>query len=134
MAWGFLGKLIGPVTSFLGKRSDRKQAKETATAKLQMAKVTGKQDLQMTDAEWEAMSLATQNDSYKDEYLTVVITSPILLIIVGSVYGAWTGDPRIMDGTLAALAALKDLGIDMGELMYVVVLAGVGLKVWRGRG
>lgn len=123
--------IMSGVMGYFKKRSDRKRAKEKAVAKMQIAKMTADEKIELTDAECELVLARGLNESWKDEYLTIIITSPLLLIFVGSIYAAMTGDTRLMDGTNRALENIVRIGIDMGELMTIVVLAGVGLKFWR---
>lgn len=125
--------LISPVTEIFKKREERRLLKESAAGKLAAAKQKGEQDVTLTDAEWESLSVNKQDSTWKDEYVTVVVTSPMVLILLGGIYGAFSGDMRLIEGTIAGVTALAALNVDMGELMLAVVLAAIGLKVWRGR-
>ena len=127
-----IGNIIDGVTGIFKKREERKMAKVTGAAKIAEANADANNTLNLTKAEWENYAVQQNSESWKDEYLTVVITSPLLLIIVGCVYQAFTGDGTLLEGAANALAELEKLKIDMGELMYTVVLAGVGLRVWKG--
>jgi len=122
---------ISAISSFFSKKQDIKKAAQSAKAKLDLVKHQGAQDVTLTDAEWESLSLSTQSNSWKDEYVTLIITSPILMILVGSVWYVYTGDNGLLDGVTLGLDKIKDLGVDMGFLMKTVVLAAVGIKVWR---
>lgn len=128
-----IGNIIDGVSGFFQKREERKQAVETAKLKIREAKDKADNDLELTDAEWESIAVSQQDSSWKDEYLTLIITLPIPMIMVGAVYLVFTGDDRLMVGVNKALVELQSLGMDWGELMYTVVLAGVGLKVWRAK-
>ncbi len=127
----FFTSLISPVTSYFVKREDRKQMKVSAEAKLQMAKLTGEQNITLTDAEWEAISVQSNNDSWKDELVTITFVLPIWSIMIGCIYVAFTGEKALLDGTIKGIEVLQKLGIDFGELTYIVVLAAVGIKATR---
>ena len=136
--FGLLGSallkpLISGVSGWLQKRSERKMARELAEAKVKAAKVSGDQEVTLKDAEWESLAVSGLSKTWKDEYLTVIITSPLILIFLGALWLFWTGDSALIDATIVALTKLGELGIDMGALMYIVTLAGVGLKLWRAR-
>lgn len=131
MQW--IASLIAPVASIFTKREERKKVKVEGDAKLALAKQNGDTKITLTDQEWEAVAASKQDSSWKDEYVTIVITSPIVLIIAGSVNYALTGNINLLNGAVLALDKLKEIGLDMGDLMEVVVYAAVGLKVWRGR-
>ena len=128
-----IGSLISGVTGFFTKKQEIKAATKTAAAKLASVKEVGAQNLELTDAEWESLSVQTQQGSWKDEYVTLIITSPIVLILVGAVMAAlgFTAGSQILTGTLNGITELKALGMDYGLLVNGVVFAAIGLKVWR---
>ncbi len=129
-----VGNVIAEVAGFFKVRQERKKQKQVAQTKVKLATLEGKKSLDLTDAEWEAAAVRSNDDSYKDEYVTFLVTSWMLLLILGSVYGAVTGDMRVVEGVNLALKNIKESGVDMGEITYVVVLAAVGikgLKSWR---
>lgn len=127
---------IGPILSALGtplikyftKRQQTKKAIEVGNQKLAAAKIKGEQDLVLKDAEWEALAKKAEQGTWKDEYITIVITSPFVLVMLGGLLQAFTGDDRLLMGINQSLSIFLELGIDMGNLMWVVVLAAVGLK------
>lgn len=129
---GGVGKIIEPVAGVFLKRQERKILKNSANAKIELAKQSGDQELKLTDAEWENASLKTQEDSWKDEYVTVIITLWIPILLVGCIYGAFTGDMSIVNGIKETLVIVKETGIDLGDLTKIVVFGAIGLKVWRG--
>ncbi len=125
------GSVISPIANIFVKREQRKQTKITAEAKLATAKINKEKKIALTDAEWESISKKNEDSTWKDEYVTIVITSPIVGLLAGSVWFAFSGDDRLLTGFSNGIDALTNAGLDMGELMYVVVLAAVGLKIWR---
>ena len=125
--------IISPITGIFVKREETKKVKVEGEAKIALAKQNGSTEITLTDQEWEAIAASKQDSTWKDEYVTIVITSPIVLIIIGSINYAITGDLDLLNGAVLALEKLEDIGLDMGELMEVVVYAAVGLKIWRGR-
>ena len=126
-----LGTLVAPVAGIFREREKRKVAKVVAEGKLAEAKLHNAGMVTMTDQEWESISARGLNDTWKDEYVTIVITSPIVMLLTGGVWQAFTGDPRLLEGVMNGIASLSMLGVDFGFLMTTVVLAAVGLKAWR---
>lgn len=126
-----LSGLTKPLTKLGEKYIDRKINKDSIKAKAQLAKQGDSTTITLTDAEWETVSKTAEQGTWKDEYITLIVTSPLLLILGGGVYQSYTGDTRLISGTIDALEALKVLGVDMGSLMYAVTLAAIGLKLWR---
>lgn len=78
---------------------------------------------------WETAMGKSMDGSWKDEYVTIVVTWPIVQMFIGNIVFAFNEDARIM---LANQKSLEDLGLLMdtpyGQLMMVVVLAAVGIK------
>ena len=128
-----IGSIISGITGFFSKKQEIKKASITAKAKLETLKETGAQTLELTDAEWESLSVQTQNESWKDEYITLIITSPFITILVGSIGAALGFDwgTQIVSGTVEGLKQMTNLGMDYGIIINAVVFAAVGLKLWR---
>lgn len=126
-----IGGLVSPLTKAYETKQNRKMARESGDAKLSLAKANNENQVTLTDQEWEAQSKANEKDTWKDEYLTIIITSPIVTLLAGGIILAFTDDDSLLEGTKLGLAALKDTGVDLGELMYLTVLAGLSLKLWR---
>ena len=130
-----LSTLASGVVGFFTKKQDIKKTAEVAKAKLLHAKESNNQEISLTDAEWESLSVKTQDETWKDEYITVVITSPIVTLMVGNIMAAF-GMPEgvaVVEGTKEAIKDLIVLGMDYGFLIGAVTMAAVGLKVWRGK-
>ncbi len=129
----FLSSLVSPVSDVIGKYQDRRKAAETAEAKIAKARLEGEQTLTLTDAEWENIAVGKTDSSWKDEYVTLIITFPIVGILGGALWLAFTGDGRVLDGVKAGITELQALGVDFGTLMSAVVFAALGLKIWRAK-
>ena len=130
-AAAILGVLASPVTDLVGKWIDRKQVKDGLKSKAAMAKQSDATNITLTDAEWEAINQQVSDGTWKDEFVTLVVMWPFLGIFGGTTYLAFTEDARLLDGTLAGIQALQTLEVDVAFLMNAVVLAEVGLKIWR---
>ena len=131
MGLGILGKVVEGVSGFFTAKQRRKAAAESGKRKIEAAVLDAKNSLDLSDAEWEVQKTVSENDSWKDEFVTVIITSPIWLILMGAILAAFGLGDEVLVGTVNGLDALSNLGVDMGFLMESVVLAAVSLKVWR---
>ncbi len=125
--------IVGYVIDIYKARQQAKVDKEVAQAKVKQAVAEGETQLELTKAQWESIAVAQTEHSWKDEYVTIVITSPILLILLGGIAASLTGSTAILDGTIAGITALESTGVDMGLLMQTVVFAAIGLKFVRGK-
>lgn len=121
-----LAKLISPVTTLIGAKGERKRLKQEGEYKLARGE-------QVNKAEWEAMGVAAGNGSWKDEYITVIVTLPIPFIFVGNVFYVFTGNSKILEANSAALTQLGALmETPYGKLVFAVALAAIGLKSIKG--
>ena len=130
----FFQLITGPVARVAEQHIARKANKDTLKAKASMARMSGEHQVALTDSEWEVVSKQLEKDSWKDELATLVVLYPLIGIMVGTTVAAFTGETQLLDGTVAGIEALKTVGVDMGELMLIVVLAAVSLKWWRKAG
>jgi len=112
-------------------KTDRRKARDELKATAKLAKQNNDAKRELTDAEWEALSKEGEDRTWKDEYVTIVITSPIVMLILGSIWGTLTGKWEMVYGVQNALHELDKAGVDMAFLMNATVLAALGLKVWR---
>ena len=127
---GAVEGLVKPITGLLGRRQERLAAREAVRGKIAVAAQEDEQEMLLTDAEWEVVSQGMSDKSWKDEFLTIVITAPFSLFIFGGILAAF-GMPEVLEGTAIGITALVNAGVDVGFLLQAVVLAGIGLKIWR---
>lgn len=126
-----ISTLFQPLADAYRANQDRKAAKETAIVKIQQTQLEDANKVTLTDAEWEALAVTNLNASWKDEYVTIIITAPIVGILIGGLWTGLTGSKAVLEGMAIGLTSLQAVGVDMGFLMNAVVLAAIGLKVWR---
>lgn len=133
--WSIIGGVvqsaISPIANIFQTKQERKKLVEQAEAKLKHTKVANEHEVTLTDAEAESIMAQQSGDTWKDEYVTIVVTAPILGILAGAVMHAFGYGPELLDGTLKGVAELKSLGLDWGFLTEAVVISAIGLKVWR---
>ena len=124
---------IKPIASIFEKKVERNIAKDGLKAKSALAKMDNETQITLTDAEWEIAKANSEGGSWKDEWITLVMTAPITLIIIGSCASGFGYGTEMIDGAVLGLTTLNEVGIPMAELMTATVFAGLGLKLWRGK-
>lgn len=124
--------IVKGVTGIFTAKTRRKQAQEEGLNRIQQAKVDGKNDLDLTDAEWEAVSAKSGDGSWKDEYAVVTMTAWVWVGLVGAIMTAY-GKPEVLEGVSIFIRLCTDNAIDIGMLTTTVIYAAVGLKLWRSR-
>lgn len=125
--------LLGPVMEFFKSKQEEKANREIAAAKIKELTIEQGTQLELSRAQWEAIAVQQTSESWKDEYVTLIVTLPLVLIMLGGVYGAFTQDMRLLEGIISGITALEVLGLDMGTLMMAVVLAAIGLRYCKVR-
>jgi|TARA_R110002167_G_scaffold354968_1_gene569082 hypothetical protein len=112
-----LQALIGPVSNLIGgymsNKAEEKQAKHQA-----------KMNVIQNDANWESKMAEASGNSWKDEYLVVLLTSPVVAIM----YGAITNNTEIIERVQHGLQTLELLPDWLSYLLYVAVTASFGVK------
>ena len=112
-----LGALAAPISKAYQAKQTRKAATESAQAKLKLAGQEKRFELSLKEAEWEALAKQQEQSSWKDEYVTVA-----------ALISGYSQDMRYIEAVSLALESLKALGVELGELLKIVVLAAVSIK------
>ena len=123
--------IISPIAGIFKAKEQRKQVIGTIRAQSQANEVDGKVQVTLSRAEWELASKMAESGTWKDEYITLLITSPILSIFIGTLVSAFGFGDEILTANTEALKMLKEVGVDMGDLMLYTVLAAIGIKAVR---
>ena len=112
-----LQNLIAPIANlagtFLNNRAEVKQAKHQA-----------KMNVIQNDANWESKMADASASSYKDEYLILLLTSPVIAIM----YGAVTDSPEIIERVRYGLETLELLPDWFTYMLGIGVTASFGVK------
>lgn len=124
----WVAALVSPIVDIFNGWNERKKAKQSAQAKLKQARIEGNYNLRLTDAEWEAISKHAEDDGWKDEWVTVVITLPLLTVFIAAVASVLLSDPVYMEAAKAGTKAVKELLPNFGTVLEVVVYAAVSIK------
>lgn len=117
-----------------GSYIERKAAKDAIDGNIKMAKVQGENQAKVDIADWERLSKAHEDKTWKDEYITVSLIAPINVLVIDSILAAMGySDGAATTGVLSALATLRnDVGIPIGELTGLAVAAGLSVKLVKG--
>lgn len=109
--------LIGPITdmvgSYMNNKAEEKQAKH-------QAKMTAIQN----DADWEAKMADASSSSWKDEWFTILLSLPLLLIG----YAVTVDDITIIERVKAGFQTLEELPEFYQYLLFIAVSASFGIK------
>jgi hypothetical protein len=101
-----LGSLLGPVTSIVGGIVQGKMEQKAAETKAKVAKAEAQAQIMLSqatsEADWEKVMAEGSRDSWKDEWLTILFSVPLVLAFCGE----W-GRDIVADG-FSALNSMPD--------------------------
>lgn len=116
--------LVSPITNHFTKKNDNK----TKVKQQQIQRLMNSDD---KEAEWESIQAESGNDSWKDEWITLIITLPIPVIFVSVILSVLFKNPLIAQAAKAGVIAIKELVPNYAELLYIVCLAAIGIKAFK---
>jgi len=116
--------LVSPITNLFAKRSDNKR-------KVKQQQIQRLMNSDDTEAEWEAIQAENSNNSWKDEYITVIISFPVPVIFIAVFLSVVLGDPLYAQGAKAGVDAIKELLPNYEDLLMAVCLAAIGIKAFK---
>jgi len=136
MAWydgiaSGVGAIVSPVAGIFVKKQERKTKKIEVDGRIALAKQNNDTEISMGVSDWEKVSKANEDGTWKDEYATILGTMPYLLIFSGAIWYAFTGDDTLLKGVNLGIETLKDAGVDVGHIMEVVIYAAVSIKAYK---
>lgn len=109
--------LISPIANLAGGYLKNKAEEKQAKHKAKMSMIEN-------DADWEAKMAEASKDSWKDEYFTIALSSPI--IFIG--YAVGVDDPTIITRVEEGFAALSRLPEWYQYLLFIAVSSSFGIK------
>jgi len=116
--------LVSPITSHFTKKNENK-------TKVKQQQIQRLMDSDNKEAEWEAIQAESGNNSWKDEWITLIITLPIPIIFFSVILSVLLDDPSIAEAAKAGVTAIKELVPNYAELLYIVCLAAIGIKAFK---
>ena len=118
-----IGQLIGPIASIAGGWLQRKADVKAAEAKLKLTEAEAKAKIMLSKetsiADWERIMAQGSQNSWKDEWLTILFSIPLVLVFLGD-----TGRQVVADG-FAALETMPDW---YQYTLGVIVAASFGVR------
>ena len=111
--------IVQPIANVVQRRNDNKTTIEAIKAKAAAGAVEADAKVTLSKAEWQLMGLKLTQGSWKDEFLTIVLTLPLFA--------------GLIPGTEIISANVQQLlGDDYKTVFLVVVGASFGVRLWKG--
>ena len=126
-----LGILPG-VTSWAEKREERKKSTNELKAKVALAQTDANAKVELTKEEWTKIALKGSQHSWKDEYLLLIFSVPLLVAFAGAIWFTFTGDKSLLDSSDLMFKSISEHGIQYGSIMMFMVMASFGIRMKNG--
>lgn len=114
MIFKFLSGAIAPITNLLSKRSDNKRA----VIEKKIKRVMDAEDQQ---AEWEKIQAEAGKHSWKDEYWTVILSIPAVMVFF----------PNYVDDIKAGFEVLSDMPEFYQYWLGIAILSSFGIRAFK---
>ena len=118
-----IGQLLGPITNIIGSIVSGKMEQKAAETKAKVAKAEAQAQIMLSqatsEANWEKVMAEGSRDSWKDEYLVLLYSIPLIL----SFSGDW-GRQTVADG----FNALSTMPSWYQYTLGVIVSASFGVR------
>lgn len=112
-----LQALIGPIANLAGQWFSNKMEQGKAKHEARLEKIKN-------DADWEARMADGSVLSWKDEWWTIVLSLPVIVLMVG----VGLGDQAIVEKVKEVFSVLNTLPEWYQYLLYIAVLSSFGIK------
>ncbi len=124
-----IGKAVDVLAGFFKSRAEKQNTERALKARIELAKANGDTALELTNKEWELVKASNENGSWKDEYITLLVTAPLALLVLAIAVDSFAGHTGFSERVIITIQAMvSGLNINLGFLMEIVVLAAVSLK------
>ena len=123
-----LVKVVEGVAGFFKQRQQTKQAAQAVEAKIKLAHVNKDAKLELADHELQVLRTKGQSASWKDEYVTLIVSMPIIIAVVGAIAEVFF--PAV--GAKLMEAGQKTADVMTGEVIDYPVLWGSVVAIALG--
>ena len=118
-----IGQLLGPITGIIGSLVQGKMEQKAAETKAKVAKAEAQATIMVSqatsEADWEKIMAEGSRDSWKDEWLTILFSVPLVLAFCGE----W-GRVIVTDG----FTALNNMPDYYRYTLGAIVSASFGIR------
>lgn len=124
---------IDAISDAYDKWLKRRATADAVDAKIRLAKVKTTGKLQLADHELQVLRTRSQMASWRDEYVTILVSIPIIIACVGALVGVWdeNAGARLLEAAAKITAIMTGSTIDFAELWLIVVAVALGTKPLR---
>lgn len=128
MNWNPISAVASVIGGAFEKREERKINEKTLDAKLTMKRNDNSTEVAFNEQDWEILSKRNENNTWKDEYITISMLVPVNVVFLSVFIGVLFAEPDIIAASKQAVDAMKELVPNYEYLLGLVVMAGLSIK------
>ena len=133
MNWNPFVAVAQVVGSAFGKREERKSLEKSIDGKLALQKDGNDTQVVFNEQEIDAISKRNEGKTWKDKYITVIMTMPFISVFFSVFFGVLLNKPELIQAAIEANKAIVELVPNYQELLGVTIVAGLGLRAYKQR-
>ncbi len=84
-------------------------------------------------AEWEQIQAESGVNGWKDEFVTVAVWFPVIILFLAVFLAVLFGKPELANAAREAIKAVQELVPNYGELITWVSFAAIGVRALKSR-
>lgn len=133
LSGGLLGKIIDKIGAAFQARQQAREARAAVEAKIQLAQVEHAGRVELAGHEIQVLQTKNAGDSWKDEYVTLLVSVPILVSVVGSLVSIVEAEigARLIRAAGEIANIMTGDFVEFPTLWMVVVTTALGTKPFR---
>ena len=130
-----LGKVVDGVAGHFRARARARESAAAVEAKVRLAKVNHDAKVELADHEIQVLRTKGQGASWKDEYVTILVSLPVIVAGLGAVLSVFAPEAggRLVAASETMAGVMTGDAIDYSELWLIVVTVALGTKPFRRR-
>ena len=134
---GIGGKVVDGVVGHFKAKSELKQTRAKSQAKLQMMAADRESKDQFSAQEVQSLRVKGLNRTWKDEYIILLVTSPLTMQVLGAlidpIFPALGIEYSLFERGERMLKVLTGLEGEYAWMFHAVVISTLGLREWGKR-
>jgi len=133
MNWNPITAVAEVVGGVFNKREEGKQLERSIDGKLALQKNGNEAQVVFNEQEIDVISKRNEGQTWKDEYITIIMTMPLVMLFLAVFFGILLNRPDLIEASIQANKAIKELVPNYQELLAATIFAGLGIRAVKRR-
>lgn len=133
--WSLGGQMVENMKNVSAAKADLESKKQSLLAELELTKLQSQVEKVKTDGSWELSQSEASSHSWKDEWWTLIISLPMVLITISPIVDVFMATGPYIPGSLAKAALEAAKAFDAFpdwyiSVCYIAIGAAFGVRTW----